>query len=80
MENAEEIVNSERIKFNDERHVRPKMALKNIEVGVEGALKKPEQAVSSRSRKKVEPNPMEYTFYVKKTGYRFYEPKGNIAS
>ena len=41
MENAEEIVKSERIKFNDERHVRPKMALKNIEVGVEGALKKP---------------------------------------
>ena len=41
VENAEEAIKSEKVKFNDERHLRPKIALKNIEVGVEGALKRP---------------------------------------
>ena len=48
------------------------MVLKNVEVGVEGAIKRTDPITHSRDKKKVEPNPMEYTFYVKKSGYRFY--------
>jgi hypothetical protein len=35
------------------------MILKNIEVGVEGVIKKPEAVVQGREKKKkIEPNPM----------------------
>ena len=34
------------------------MVLKNVEVGVEGAIKKTDPIVHGRDRKKGEPNPM----------------------
>ena len=72
IENAEEAIKNEKSRY-DERQLRPRMAMKNVEVGVEGVIKKADPIVHGiRERKKVEPNPMEYTFYVKKSGYRFY--------
>jgi hypothetical protein len=48
------------------------MPLKNIEVGVDGVGKKDDQVAQSKDKRKMEPNPMEYTFYVKRSGHKFY--------
>lgn len=52
---------------------RAKMPLKNIEVRVDGAMRQDE----SREVRNLKPNPMEYTFYVRRSN-RFYEPNHNI--
>lgn len=59
----------------EERYIvqRAKMPLKNIEVRVDGAMRQ-EESMEVRNLK---PNPMEYTFYVRRSN-RFYEPNHNI--
>ena len=73
------MIENEKPKLNEEKQAqRAKIVLKNIDVGVDGAVKKSEKKNYSKDKRKVEPNPMEYTFYVRKSGMRFYEPKSNL--
>lgn len=48
------------------------MQMKNIQVGVQGVMKRAELANSVDRRG---PNPLEYTFYVLSSSNKLYEPK-----
>jgi len=51
---------------------RAKMNMKNVEVGVDGVVGRKESSYDFMEKKKIEPNPMEYTFYVRKSNNNFY--------
>ena len=46
--------------------------MKNVEVGVEGVQKREQPLSYGKDKRKIEPNPMEYTFYVRKSKQKFY--------
>lgn len=54
---------------------RAKVALKNIEVRVDGVMR--QEASPPGRDARIKPNPIEYTFYVRRNN-RFYEPNHNI--
>lgn len=54
---------------------RAKVPLKNIEVRVDGVMR--QEASPMGREQRIKPNPLEYTFYVRRSN-RFYEPGHNI--
>ena len=84
IENVEELIRNERPRglSKEEKYMiqRTKVAMKNIEVGVEGVMGREEQMFQQHQQRRRCPDPssIEYTFYVRKSKNKFYENKHNI--
>lgn len=74
--NQEAMARSDKLKKEEKYFCqRAKVPLKNIEVRVDGVMR--QEASPPGRETRIKPNPIEYTFYVRRNN-RFYEPNHNI--
>lgn len=64
--------------FRELRTPRTHMELKNVEVGVQGVMRRDDSLCDKERKRMSEPHPMEYTFYVRRSTQKFQESKFNI--